>query len=56
MDDPPLATVPGAAGTRSGRRPGAIAPLTDALVPRIDRLIDGVVVDPEAPIEGDVAL
>jgi antitoxin PrlF len=37
-------------------QPGAVAPLTDALVARIDKLIEGVVVDPEAPIEGDVAL
>lgn len=55
-DDPALAPFLALLERDLAARPGAVAPLTDALVARIDRLIDGVVVDPEAPIEGDVAL
>jgi antitoxin PrlF len=55
-EDPALAPFLALLERDLAARPGAVAPLTDALVARIDRLIEGVAVDPEAPIEGDVAL
>lgn len=36
-------------------RPEALAPLPKSLLARIERLTAGVAVDPDAPIEGDVA-
>ena len=37
-------------------RPEAVAALTPALVARIEALTNGLTVDPDPPIEGDVAL
>lgn len=55
-EDPALAPFLALLERDLATRPEAVAPLTDALVARIDTLIEGVVVDPEAPIEGDVTL
>ena len=55
-EDPALAPFLALLERNPAARPEAVAPLTDALVAGIDKLIEGVVVDPEAPIEGDVAL
>jgi antitoxin PrlF len=37
-------------------RPEAIVPITQELFDRIEDLVRGIVVDPDAPIEGDVGL
>jgi antitoxin PrlF len=37
-------------------RPEALVPLTEALSARVEQLTEGVTVDLDAPIEGDVVL
>jgi len=38
------------------RRPAQILPLDEAMLTRLNKALDGVTVDPDDPIEGDVSL
>ena len=54
--DPALAPFLGLLARTIAARPEDLAALTPALVARIARATEGVVADPDAPIEGEVAL
>lgn len=55
-EDPALAPFLALLERDLAARPGALAALTPALAGRIAAATDGVKVDPDEPIEGDVAL
>jgi antitoxin PrlF len=55
-EDPALAPFLDLLARDLATRPGAIAALTPELVARMTAATEGVPVDPEEPIEGDVAL
>ena len=55
-DDPALAPFLDLLARDLTARPATITPLTETLAQRLTNLTQGVPLDPDAPIEGDVAL
>lgn len=56
QDDPVIARALSLLEADMGARPGAVIDVPQAIMRAMQNLSDGVAVDPDAPIEGDVAL